>query len=83
MKEQTRCFKAPNIYSRLLIIGKGESIWDTFAHANKIANNETGDIACDTYHKYLDDVELLKNLKVSLVIIYTIPFLNGVILFSL
>ncbi|XP_053375783.1 uncharacterized protein LOC123534954 isoform X1 [Mercenaria mercenaria] len=45
--------------------GKGVSIWDTFSHTNRIKNNDTGNIACDTYHKYLTDISLLKNLKIS------------------
>lgn len=32
--------------------GKGESIWDTFSHeGGNVYNNDTGDIACDSYHK--------------------------------
>ncbi|CAL1538497.1 unnamed protein product [Lymnaea stagnalis] len=45
--------------------GKGPSIWDTWAHSNKIDHNETGDVACDSYHKYKEDVQLLKNLGVT------------------
>ncbi|XP_060595948.1 lactase/phlorizin hydrolase-like [Ruditapes philippinarum] len=45
--------------------GKGVSIWDTFSHTDRIKNGDTGDIACDTYHKYLSDITLLKNLKIS------------------
>ncbi|XP_059161912.1 uncharacterized protein LOC131944999 [Physella acuta] len=45
--------------------GKGPSIWDTWAHAGKIDHNETGDVACDSYHKYKEDVQLLKNLGVT------------------
>lgn len=45
--------------------GRGPSIWDTFAHKpNVMDNNATGDIACDSYHKYEKDVQLLKNLGV-------------------
>ena len=46
--------------------GKGESIWDRFTLApGKILNGDTGKVACDSYHKYLEDVALLKamNLK--------------------
>ena len=33
--------------------GKGESIWDTFTHeGGNVRNNDTGDVACDSYHKY-------------------------------
>ncbi|XP_071110740.1 lactase/phlorizin hydrolase-like [Haliotis cracherodii] len=42
--------------------GRGESIWDNFA---RVDNNHTGRIACDSYHKYQDDVNLLKNMGVS------------------
>lgn len=41
--------------------GKGLSIWDTYAHtAGKIQNNDNGDIALDHYHRYKEDVQLLK-----------------------
>lgn len=31
----------------------------------KISNDDTGDVACDSYHKIEEDVEMLKSLKVS------------------
>jgi len=42
--------------------GKGESIWDKFVHDGQghIKNDDTGDVACDSYHKYKEDVALLK-----------------------
>ncbi|XP_037050547.1 myrosinase 1-like [Bradysia coprophila] len=42
--------------------GKGLSIWDTFVHRedSRVNNKDTGDIACDSYHKYKEDVQLLK-----------------------
>jgi beta-glucosidase len=43
--------------------GKGPSIWDTFVHTpGNVVNGETGDIAVDHYHRYKDDVELMKEL---------------------
>jgi beta-glucosidase len=43
--------------------GKGESIWDRFSHTpGKIANGETGDVACDHYHRWAEDVALMKSL---------------------
>jgi len=46
--------------------GKGESIWDRFAHTvGKIRGADTGDIACDSYHRYKEDVELAKKLNVK------------------
>jgi beta-glucosidase len=43
--------------------GKGPSIWDTFVHTpGKIANGETGDITVDHYHRYKEDVALMKEL---------------------
>src|SRR5262245_35571562 len=41
--------------------GKGKSIWDTYAHTpGKIKNGDTGDVANDHYHRYKDDVALMK-----------------------
>jgi beta-glucosidase len=43
--------------------GKGESIWDRFAHTpGKIKNGDTGDVANDHYHRYKEDVKLMKDL---------------------
>ncbi|MBA3824999.1 MAG: beta-glucosidase [Ktedonobacterales bacterium] len=43
--------------------GKGPSIWDTYAHTpGKIERGETGDVACDHYHRWADDVELMAQL---------------------
>ncbi len=43
--------------------GKGESIWDHFSHQPyRILNGDTGDIACDHYHKMSQDVKLMKDL---------------------
>lgn len=43
--------------------GRGPSIWDTFSHMpGKVHNNETGDVADDDYHRYKEDVQLLKSL---------------------
>ena len=40
--------------------GRGESIWDTFSHTpGKVANGDTGDVACDHYHRWAEDVELI------------------------
>lgn len=46
--------------------GKGESIWDHFSHIpGNIANNENGDVACDHYRLYPEDVKLMKMLGVK------------------
>ncbi len=43
--------------------GKGESIWDRFSHLpNTIDDNSTGDVACDFFHRYPEDIALLKQL---------------------
>lgn len=46
--------------------GKGLSIWDKFAHTPlRVFNDDTGDIACDSYNKVEEDVAILKQLKVT------------------
>lgn len=46
-------------------LGKGESICDRFCHAEgKIKNNDTGDVANNSYYQYTDDIAALKNLGV-------------------
>ncbi|XP_078588140.1 lactase/phlorizin hydrolase-like [Branchiostoma floridae x Branchiostoma japonicum] len=41
--------------------GKGESIWDRFSHTpGKVDRGDTGDVACDSYNKYREDVQLMK-----------------------
>lgn len=46
--------------------GKGASVWDTFAHTQgKVANGETGDVACDHYHKYKEDVAMMKEMGLT------------------
>jgi beta-glucosidase len=43
--------------------GRGQSVWDTFSHTpGKIRHGDTGDIACDSYHRYREDVALLSSL---------------------
>ena len=46
--------------------GKGLSVWDVFSHEpDKIYRGHTGDIACDHYHRYKDDVALMQSLGVK------------------
>jgi beta-glucosidase len=45
--------------------GRGASIWDTFSHNGKVANNDTGDVACDHYHRYGEDVALMRELGID------------------
>jgi len=46
--------------------GKGESIWDRYAHTpGKISDGTTGDVSCDQYHRYKEDVALLKQLNLK------------------
>jgi beta-glucosidase len=45
--------------------GKGPSIWDTFCHqTGRIAAGDTGDVACDHYLRWREDVQLLRDLGV-------------------
>jgi len=44
--------------------GRGPSIWDTFSHKKgKVHNNDNGDVASDFYHRYKEDITLLKALN--------------------
>lgn len=43
--------------------GRGVSIWDTFSHTpGKVHGGDTGDVADDFYHRYRDDIRLMKDL---------------------
>ncbi|MBS1524939.1 MAG: family 1 glycosylhydrolase, partial [Bacteroidetes bacterium] len=45
--------------------GKGQSIWDVFtAKSGKIKNRQTADVACDFYHNYKTDIDLVKKLHI-------------------
>src|SRR6476659_9410104 len=47
--------------------GRGPTNWDVFSHTpGRVANGDTGDVACDSYHRYAEDHQLLKNLGVSM-----------------
>ncbi len=46
--------------------GRGESIWDRFVHTEgNVRNGDTGDVACDHYHRWSEDIELMKTLGVG------------------
>jgi beta-glucosidase len=46
--------------------GKGESIWDRFSHTvGKVKGGDTGDVACDSYHRYKEDIEIAKKLNIK------------------
>ncbi|XP_049765874.1 myrosinase 1-like [Schistocerca cancellata] len=45
--------------------GKGENIWDYMLHEHPeyATNGDNGDVACDSYHKYQEDVQMMKALN--------------------
>ncbi|MFG2055557.1 GH1 family beta-glucosidase [Micromonospora sp. NPDC048930] len=46
--------------------GRGPSIWDTFSRTpGKVFQGHTGDVACDHYHRYADDVALMAELGLA------------------
>src|SRR5690606_19669695 len=51
--------------------GKSPSIWDTFTHTRglpflrHVKNGENGDVACDSYNRYEEDVELLARMGMN------------------
>lgn len=71
-QQTSKIFIIANIREHLstninVLPGKGLGIWDVFSHqVGNVDNNDSGDVACDSYHKYLEDVQLIKNLKVGL-----------------
>jgi beta-glucosidase len=46
--------------------GRKPSVWDTFSHTpGRVKNGDTGDIACDHYHRFEDDVKLMAELGIK------------------
>lgn len=46
--------------------GAGPSIWHRFTHTpGRVTNGETGDVACDHYHRYAEDVALMHELRLD------------------
>ncbi|MFN3674537.1 MAG: GH1 family beta-glucosidase [Sphingomonas pseudosanguinis] len=46
--------------------GRGQTNWDVFSHTSgKVANGDTGDVACDSYHRYKEDIALMRNLGIK------------------
>ena len=44
--------------------GRGLSIWDAFCRTEgKVHQGQNGDVACDHYHRYAEDVSLMKNMN--------------------
>lgn len=45
--------------------GRGESIWDRFSHTpGYVENNQNGDVACDQYHRFKDDIALMSAMNI-------------------
>ena len=46
--------------------GRGASIWDTFCRQpGQVQGGDTGDVACDQYHRFADDVALMTELGIQ------------------
>jgi len=46
--------------------GRGVSIWDTFSKTpGKVVNGDTGDVACDHYNRFEEDIAIMKDLGVK------------------
>lgn len=46
--------------------GRGESIWDRFSHTpGYVRNGDTGDVACDHYHRWREDIALMQSLNLN------------------
>ena len=60
--------RRPPIRSRARVQadGRGPSVWDTFSHTpGRVRGGDTGDIACDFYHRCEDDLDLLQRLGLN------------------
>jgi len=45
---------------------KGESVWDRYAHTpGKIKTGDTGDVTCDSYHRWRDDIALMRAMNLN------------------
>ena len=64
---------------------RGLSIWDTFCHQpGRVQGRDTGDVACDHYHRYLEDIDLMASLglqtyRFSVAWSRVIPFGHGAV----
>lgn len=46
--------------------GKGLNIWDVFTHEKgRIYEDHNGDVACDQYHRYLEDIAIMKSMGIK------------------
>ena len=46
--------------------GKGESIWDRCSHTvGRVKGGDTGDVACDMYHRYKQDIAMMKQMGIK------------------
>jgi len=46
--------------------GRGPSIWDTFSHqSGTIVDGSNGDVACDHYHRFAEDIQIMKDLGIQ------------------
>src|SRR6478609_932935 len=46
--------------------GRGVSIWDTFSHEpGRVRDGDTGDVTCDHYHRWPEDIGLMSDLGVN------------------
>jgi beta-glucosidase len=46
--------------------GRGPSVWDVFSHQpGRIRNGDTGDVAADHYHRYVEDLDIMKDLGLT------------------
>lgn len=43
--------------------GRGECIWTRFSHTDgKVVNGDNGDVACDHYHRFMEDIQIMKQI---------------------
>ena len=60
--------------------GRGASIWDTFCQIpGKVAGGDTGDVSCDHFHRFEEDIKMMKDQLFSVELFHSIKQDNKIL----